>query len=135
MTCKPLSLHAGVLAVAACLAAGVAVAGDLSEEATLKRIAPVARVELATPVQETAGAPDGKKTYQGLCAACHATGAAGAPKAGSKDDWAPRLAKGVDSLYNNALNGLNGMPAKGGNPSLSDEEVKAAVDFMTEGVR
>ena len=74
------------------------------------------------------------KTCFWLCAMCHQTGAAGAPKLGDKADWGPRLAQGKDTLYKHALEGFNGnkgaMPAKGGNPSLSDDDVKAAVDFM-----
>lgn len=79
--------------------------------------------------EKTASA-DGKKTYETVCAACHATGAANAPKAGDKGAWAPRIAQGVEALYKSALNGKNVMPARGGNPALGDAEVKAAVDHM-----
>ena len=54
----------------------------------------------------------------------------GAPKIGSKDDWAPRIEKGMDTLYSHALKGFNMMPAKGGHPELSDADVKAAVNYM-----
>ena len=77
---------------------------------------------------------DGKATYDMACFACHATGAAGAPKMGDKDAWAPRIAKGMDTLTLHAKEGFKGdsgfMPAKGGNPSLSDEDVAAAVEYM-----
>ena len=77
---------------------------------------------------------DGKATYQQTCFACHGTGAAGAPKAGDKAAWAPRIAKGMETLHNHAIHGFKGekgfMPAKGGRADLSDDAVKAAVDYM-----
>ena len=76
-------------------------------------------------------AAKGKTVYEGTCVACHATGAAGAPKAGDKTAWAPRLKTGMDALYASALKGKNAMPPKGGNMSLSDADVKAAVDYLT----
>ncbi|MGH8684354.1 MAG: c-type cytochrome [Nitrosospira sp.] len=71
-----------------------------------------------------------KTIYTASCAACHTTGAAGAPKLGDKSTWAPRIKIGMDTLYNSALKGKNAMPAKGGNVSLSDDDVKAVVDYM-----
>ncbi len=73
---------------------------------------------------------DGQAVYKSLCFSCHDTGAAGAPKMGDKAAWAGRIGKGKDALYQAALNGKGAMPAKGGNPALSDADVKAAVDFM-----
>ncbi|GAB2719670.1 c-type cytochrome [Halomonas garicola] len=60
------------------------------------------------------------------------TGAAGAPKRGDADAWAPRQEKGIDTLYDHAINGFQAMPPKGGQVSLSDDDVKAAVDYMLE---
>lgn len=77
-----------------------------------------------------ASAADGKKIYETGCVACHGSGVAGAPKAGDKAAWTPRIKTGKDALYTSAINGKNAMPAKGGNPALSDAEVKAAVDYM-----
>lgn len=74
-------------------------------------------------------AADGKGTFEATCAACHATGAAGAPKIGDKAAWAPRI-KDMNALYASALKGKGVMPAKGGNSSLSDADVKAASDYM-----
>jgi cytochrome c5 len=82
-----------------------------------------------------AAKPDGKKIYDTTCVACHATGAAGAPKFGDKAAWAPRLKAGVDALYASALKGKAAMPAKGGNASLEDADVKAAVDYMAAAAK
>lgn len=77
----------------------------------------------------------GKPVYEKTCMVCHATGVAGAPKAGDKAAWAAHLSRGVDDLYKNAIKGIKAMPPKGGNPSLSDAEVKAAVDYMVSLVK
>ena len=82
------------------------------------------------------GAADdkGKKIYDASCMACHAAGVAGAPKLGDKANWAPRIAQGADTMYTHAIKGFQGkagmMPPKGGNMSLKDDDVKAAVDYM-----
>lgn len=73
---------------------------------------------------------DGKAIYQQVCAACHATGAAGSPKTGDKEAWAPRIATGMDALYASAINGKGVMPPKGGRADISDADIKAAVDYM-----
>ena len=78
----------------------------------------------------------GESVYNGLCVNCHGIAALAAmiPQAGDAAAWGPRIKKGTDVLYANAINGYTGelgmMPAKGGNPALSDEEVKAAVDYI-----
>ncbi|WP_292252532.1 c-type cytochrome [Marinospirillum sp.] len=87
----------------------------------------------AAPV--AAGPKSGDQVYNSVCMACHNTGAAGAPKKGDVAAWSTRLAQGVDTLYDHSLNGIRGMPAKGGNPNLSDAEVKAAVDYLIEASR
>jgi len=82
----------------------------------------------------TASAGGGEDTYNKTCMACHGTGAAGAPKIGDKADWGPRVAQGKQVLYDHAIKGFTGqkgaMPPKGGAAQLSDDEVKAAVDYM-----
>ncbi len=78
--------------------------------------------------------PDGEAIYNQACMACHMTGAAGAPIKGDEAAWAPRLEKGMDTMYEHSIEGFQAMPARGGHPGLSDEEVKAAVDFMLEPV-
>jgi cytochrome c5 len=89
---------------------------------------------VANGVIPAAQAADGKGTYDKACMACHAAGVAGAPKLGDKAAWGPRIAQGNDTLYTHALKGFQGkkgvMPAKGGNASLADADVKAAVDYM-----
>jgi len=73
----------------------------------------------------------GKATFEKTCALCHGPGLAGAPRFGQAAEWAPRIKKGLPALYNSALKGTaGGMPGKGGNLSLSDDDVKAAVDYM-----
>jgi c(7)-type cytochrome triheme protein len=78
----------------------------------------------------------GKDVYGKVCATCHATGLAGAPRYGNAGDWGPRAAGGVAKLYQSALTGTaKGMPAKGGHMNLADTEVKAAVDYMLASVK
>ncbi|MFO8045559.1 MAG: c-type cytochrome [Halomonas sp.] len=76
--------------------------------------------------------PDGEAIYNQACMACHMTGAAGAPIKGDEAAWGPRLEQGMETLYDHSINGFQAMPPKGGALQLSDEEVKAAVDFMLE---
>lgn len=82
-----------------------------------------------------AGGDAGKKTYDSVCTVCHGAGIAGAPKFGDKTAWAPRIAEGMDTLYDHAIKGYQGkagvMPPKGGS-SAPDDDIKAAVRFMTD---
>ena len=109
----------------------------------LERIKPVGKLVMELPAEiavTNASISTGKLTRDGAqvydlsCAACHSPGIAGAPKLGDQVQWKTRLAKGTQVLYVNALNGISSsagvMPAKGGNASLSDTEVKAAVDYI-----
>jgi len=81
-----------------------------------------------------AGEDKGKTVFDSTCTACHGTGVAGAPKVGDKAAWKDRIAQGNAKLYEHALKGFQGkagvMPPKGGNMSLPDADVKAAVDYM-----
>jgi len=72
----------------------------------------------------------GEQTYAQVCASCHDSGASGAPKLGDKTAWQPRIQQGQQTLYSHAINGFGAMPPKGGDPSLSDADVQAAVDYM-----
>ncbi len=102
------------------------------------RIAPVGKVcfdgeecdiniTVLAPAVEGVARP-GDQLYKAVCATCHDAGLVGAPKIGTAD-WAPRIAKGKDTLYNHAINGFNAMPARGG-ADISDDEVKNAVDYI-----
>lgn len=112
-----------------------------------KRIAPVARVSIAG-LSDGAGEPEpvpvavamsGEDIYNSSCVACHGIGIAGAPKVGDPEAWAPRIDQGLPTLYDHAINGYQGdsgmMPPKGGAMSLSDDDVKAAVDYMARMYR
>ncbi len=122
-----------------------------AEEAVAKRLKPAGEVvvdpnapaPVAAPVvavaapasgaSATSGGGDaakGKSVYDAACMACHAAGVAGAPKTGDKAAWAPRLKTGKDALHAAAIKGKGAMPAKGGNAALSDDDVKAAVDYL-----
>lgn len=76
----------------------------------------------------------GRVVWTGTCIDCHSTGLGGAPLIGNKALWAPRLEKGLETLVSHAIGGFYGdvgeMPARGGNTSLTDEEVRSAVRFM-----
>jgi len=78
---------------------------------------------------------DGEAVYKKTCKLCHATGMLKSPKFGDKAAWKDRIAKGNDVLYDHAINGFNKMLPKGGKKSLSDDEVKAAVDYMVEAAK
>lgn len=112
-------------------------AEGMAPNAVAERIQPVGRVEFAAaaPAAAAGGKVDGKAVYDTTCAACHATGAANAPKFGDKAAWAPRIRTGPAALLKSALNGKNAMPPKGGNSSLSDAELRAAIEYMTSHSR
>lgn len=118
------------------------------------RLRPVGRVlemggaELAAAAAAAAAAPagaaaaplTGPQVYNAACIACHAApGVGGAPPLGDAGEWGPRIAQGIETLYNHAINGFQGskgfMPMKGGRPDLSDDEIKAGVDYLVEQSR
>jgi cytochrome c5 len=113
---------------------------SMTAEDVAARIKPVAEVTVgeepiaapSVPIEETTALAGGagEAIVTKVCAMCHSSGMMQSPKLGSADDWAPRIEKGIETLYNNAINGINMMPARGGNPSLSDDDIKAAVDYM-----
>jgi cytochrome c5 len=86
----------------------------------------------AAPVQaqKTAAAADGKALYDKVCFACHQQSVAGSPRLGDRTAWAPRIKTGIDAMVQSVIKGKGAMPPKAGNPSLSDTEIRAAVDFM-----
>lgn len=91
-----------------------------------------AATEVAATVAESVASAsvDGQQIYNKTCFACHGTGIPGFPKVGDKVAWADRIGQGDAALYDHAINGFKGMPARGGDAGLSDEEIKAAVDYM-----
>ena len=122
-----------------------------SDEAVAERLDPVGELVLASdspPIEaQPTDEPDGaaaeatalavdageekiEAIYAASCAACHATGAGGAPKLGDKAAWSARIQAGSEALYDSAIKGKNAMPPKGGNASLSDADVMAVVDYM-----
>ena len=102
-----------------------------SPEAVAARIRPVAEEGFTL---KDANAPkslqSGEAVYNASCGACHNSGAANAPKFANNADWGSRIATGYESLVKNAINGVRGMPAKGGNPDLDDVEIARAVVYM-----
>ena len=132
------------LVLVAALAACGEKAPTTSESTAPAAVTPAATAPVTEPAQTAAVAPaaakgpapsaevlaQGEKIYTTTCLACHGAGVLGAPKLGDKALWAPRIAKGMDTLYTNSINGINMMPARGGNAALKDDELKAAVDYM-----
>jgi len=111
----------------------VASAAQAPKGSAVASAAQAPKVAAVAPVAAAGGKPDGKKVYDTTCMACHATGAAGAPKMGDKAAWAPRIKTGVETLYASSLKGKGAMPPKGGNAALADADVKAAVDYLLAG--
>ena len=116
---------------------------DMGDEAVADRIKPVAQLNTgapivpeapaaAAPVAAAGGARSGQDIYQGTCFACHGTGAAGAPKFGDAAAWAPRISQGMDTLLNHAINGLRAMPPRVTCGNCSDDDLKAAIEYMVE---
>jgi cytochrome c5 len=104
---------------------------SLQAEELAKRIKPVAEVTLEAAGGAAQAARTGEQIVQQACAACHATGAAGAPKIGDKAAWSKRIALGLDGLVKSAIAGKNAMPARGGAADLSDYELARAIVHMT----
>ncbi|WP_325097016.1 cytochrome c5 family protein [Marinomonas ostreistagni] len=129
----------GMVGLTTIMSSTVNAIGQSPEEITA-RIAPVGNVCIAGEECEVAAAAvassdgprSGEAIYNQFCTACHSVGVAGAPKFGDAGAWAPRVAKGFDSLMSNAINGLNAMPPRGTCTTCSDEEIQGAIEYMTE---
>jgi cytochrome c5 len=105
--------------------------GALAPQAVAERIQPVGRVEFGAGAPGAAAAPmSGEEVFKATCATCHQTGVAGAPKVGDKAAWAKLVKAPLSTLLKDAVNGIRAMPARGGNPSLSDLEMARAIVFM-----
>lgn len=113
-------------------------AQDTSDDEISKRIKPVGSVHIAGAQAETAAAAgprSGADIYNVSCTACHSVGVLGAPKTQVAADWNPRLEeKGFDTVWQNAINGIGGMPPRGTCGDCSDDDIKAAIEYMIEGI-
>lgn len=127
-----------LIIVGAFVFAGAATAHHMSEKSIRERTQPVGKLVVAaatTQAGASAGAVrSGEEVYKAFCTTCHATGVANAPKTGTAD-WKPRLAKGIDGLVASSVKGLNAMPPKGTCMNCSDAEIKAAIQYMTKGLK
>lgn len=126
--------------MAAALTVFAVQAQDMSEEAIAERIKPMGDVHIAGAASESAaagggGAKSGEEVYNQACVACHGAGVLGAPKFQVAADWQPRLdERGLDGIWQNALDGINAMPPMGTCGACSDDEIKAAIEYMIEGI-
>lgn len=138
-------IMSGLAALGVMAGTSGAYAQDAARDAIAERLAPVGQLCLQGQDCGTAAAPaaassggggevDGAGIYNNVCMACHETGAAGAPVRGDEAAWAERTEQGFATLLDHAINGIGAMPARGGNPNLSDEEMEAAVAYMVEPV-
>ena len=134
-TLQPMVIIFGIiLAIAAVI--GLLVAKPAGEDAApvvakaAENIKPVAAVEVAE-VSAVHVEKSGAEVVKGGCAMCHAAGLMSAPIIGDKAQWGPRIAQGYETLVKHAVEGIRSMPAKGGNPALTDSEIAAAVVEMT----
>lgn len=107
--------------------------GDPTEQSAAEAVQVAAAAETASAeTVAVADARPGESVYGGLCHACHAAGLANAPKPDDTAAWEERLAKGLDAMVATAIQGLGGMPPRGGDPSLTDEEIRETIIFMLE---
>ena len=125
----PASKAAAPADVKAAEAAPVAAAATPAATAVEKKAEAVAVAEKTAAPAASKG-KSGQEVYKAVCSMCHGGGLMGAPKFGDKEQWAPRIAQGHDTLVSHALKGIRMMPAKGGNADLSDDEVAGAVKYM-----
>ncbi|HSP00718.1 MAG TPA: c-type cytochrome [Thioalkalivibrio sp.] len=103
----------------------------MAQSMTDDRIRPIGRVVSAAMDTANDGAQrSASEIYGAGCAACHDTGAAGAPRKGDEAAWAERMGKGFDAVLANSINGIGAMPARGGDASLSDDDMRQVVTFL-----
>ena len=116
---------------------GSAIAADDANQAIIDRIKPVGEIHLAGAASDAGagggGTRSGQQVYQTSCVGCHASKALGAPLSFSEAEWKPRLdARGYDVVLENAMKGYNAMPPLGACGDCSQDEIKAAIDYMLE---
>ncbi|WP_124949852.1 c-type cytochrome [Sulfuriferula thiophila] len=130
-------LFAPIIAIALIVGLVAKIQGSHSTQAALayndqaveERIHPVGEVNVvdanAVHVDK-----EGEQVFGEVCTACHTPGALGAPKFGDKAAWGPRIKQGYETLIKHAIEGIRQMPARGGNPDLTDTEIARAVAYM-----
>lgn len=101
----------------------------VDKEGIAERIKPLAVVEVS-PQGVSGEEQTGEQVVASSCAACHASGALNSPKIGDNASWKARIAQGYDMLVKHAIEGVRTMPARGGNPDLTNNEVAKAVVYM-----
>jgi cytochrome c5 len=131
------ALMVAVLGLGAALSVSSYALTDKQKKEVEQRVKPAGSVCLegdsscGGAVAAAGGAPkSGQQVYDATCNMCHGAGVGGAPKFGDKAAWKDRVAKGADTLHTHALAGFNAMPPKGTCAACSDDEIKAAVDYM-----
>jgi len=110
---------------------------DMSREAIAERIKPLGKHYVAgesSAAEESSGPRSGQQVYDKYCTACHTSGVMGAPKMNNAADWQPRLDQGMETVLKHAVEGFNAMPPKGTCSDCSEEEIQAAIDYMTEEI-
>lgn len=122
--CVGSTVGGGAAPAASTAAAAVAAAPEPATPAEPEPVAETTEVAAAESAFDAAGA------YQMSCFACHGTGAAGAPQPGDAEAWEERMAKGMDAVMANVINGVNAMPARGICMTCSDDDLQAIVDYM-----
>ncbi len=115
--------------------AGATMLPQDTNEDIASRIAPVGKVRTGAAAADSGasagGARSGEQVYNTFCTACHTSGVLGAPKINNAADWEARLAQGAETVLKHAIEGLNAMPPKGTCSDCSDDEIAAAIDYMT----
>lgn len=112
------------------------VACNQQEESAPGSATPTAtRTETSADTATASTNSQGQKIYDSACHSCHSTGVAGAPKLGDQTAWKEKIAKGMDSLVQSTINGKGNMPPKGGDQTLSEDDIRAAVTYMVDQSR
>ena len=110
-------------------------AQEMSEDDIRARIQPIGKVHVSGAKAIMASGPrSGSEIYSKACVACHSVGVLNAPKFQNTADWAPRMTKGFDTVWQNAINGIGAMPPMGTCGDCSNDDIKAAIEHMIEGI-
>ena len=110
-------------------------AQEMSNDDIRSRIQPIGKVHISGAKAEVASGPrSGSDIYAKACVGCHSVGVLNAPKMRDAADWAPRMLQGFDTVWQNAIKGIGAMPAMGTCGDCSDDDIKAAIEHMIEGI-